>query len=151
MISLRDSIEIHTTPGRVFAWLSRMPEVYTSWHPDHIACRVLHGSMLDEGSQIECEEYIHGKLHSMRFRVTKVDLDKRIEFEVEGMGRGSFETDPEGDSVRFVAELDIGSDTPIIGRAFDFIFPLLFSKRIQSMRQHMGEESHNLKTILESE
>jgi len=151
MISLRDSIEIHTTPGQLFAWLGRMPQEYESWHPDHVACRVLHGSILEVGSKIECEEYLHGKLHSMRFRMTKVVPDKRVEFEVAGMGRGAFEAQVNGDTVRFVAELDIGSDAPIIGRLFDFIFSCLFNQRIETMRQHMAEEGHNLKAILESE
>jgi hypothetical protein len=151
MISLRDSIEIHTTSRQLFTWVGRMPQEYTSWHPDHVACRVLHGAMLEVGSVLECEEYLHGKLHSMRFRKRKVVPDKRIEFQVKGMGRGAFEAQPSGDTIRFVAELDIGSDAPIIGQLFDFIFSRLFNQRIESMRQHMAEEGRNLKAILESE
>ena len=126
MILLRDSIEIHTTPGQIFAWLGRLPQVYTLWHPDHVACRVLHGSLLEQGSEFECEEYLHRKLHTMRFRVTKVFADKRIEFDVVGMGRGAFEVQEYRDKVKFVAELEIGSDALIIGRLFDLIFPLVF-------------------------
>ena len=151
MISLRDRVEIQTTPAQVFAWLGCMPQEYQAWHPDHVACRVLQGSMLEVGSEIACEEYLHGKLHAMRFRMTKVIPDKRVEFEVEGMGRGAFEAEESGDGVRFVAELDIGSEAPILGRLFDFIFPRLFKNRIEAMRQHMAEEGKNLKTILESD
>src|SRR5512139_2287478 len=103
MISLKDSIEIHTTPRQLFAWLGRMPQEYRSWHPNHIACRVIHGSLLEAGSEIECQEILHGKLHSMRFRMTKVVPDERVEFAVAGMGRGAFEAQPIGDTVRFVA------------------------------------------------
>jgi hypothetical protein len=149
MISIRDSIEIQTTPQELFAWLERMPQEYKSWHPDHVSCRVIHGSMLEVGSVIECQEYLHGKLHSMRFRITKVVPNKRVEFEVEGMGRGTFEAQATGDNVRFVAGLDIGSDAPVIGRLFDFIFSLFFEQRIESMRQHMVEEGENLKQLLE--
>ena len=149
MISLRDSIEIYTTPKQLFAWLGRMPEEYTSWHPDHVACRELQGSILGVGSEIECEEFLHGKLHSMRFRMTKVLPNKRIEFIIEGMGRGAFEAEAEGDIARFNAELDIGLDAPIIGRLFDFIFSLFFNRRIEAMRRHMAEEGRNLKEILE--
>lgn len=150
MISLRDSVEIRTTPGELFAWLGRMPEEYESWHPDHVACRVLHGSVLEVGSEIECQEYLHGKLHSLRFRMTKVIPDRRVEFVIERMGRGAFEAQANGDTVTFVAELDIGSDAPIVGRFVDFIISRLFNQRIESMRQHMAEEGRNLKTILES-
>ncbi|MFC1618328.1 hypothetical protein ACFL45_00110 [Candidatus Neomarinimicrobiota bacterium] len=150
MISLRDSIEIITTPGQLFAWLDRMPQVYTSWHPDHVACRSLHGSILEVGSEIESEEILHGKLHSIRFRTTKVIPDKRVEFVIDGMGRGAFEARENDATVSFIAELDMGSDMPIIGRLFDFILPLFFNRRIEAMRRHMVEEGQNLKAILES-
>ena len=149
MISLRDSIEIQTTPQELFAWLGRMPQEYEAWHQDHVVCRVLHGSMLEVGSEIECQEYLHGKLHIMRFRMTKIVPDKRVEFEVVGMGRGTFEAQQTGDAVMFVAGLDIGYDAPIIGRLFDFIFAWFFEQRIESMRQHMVEEGENLKQLLE--
>jgi len=149
VISLRDRVEIHTTPGQLFAWLGRMPEEYKSWHPDHVACRVVHGSVLEVDSEIECQEYLHGKLHSLRFRMTKVIPDRRVEFVIERMGRGAFEAQANDDTVTFVAELDIGSDAPIVGRFVDFIISRLFNQRIESMRQHMAEEGRNLKTILE--
>jgi len=126
-----------------------MPEEYKSWHPDHVACRVVHGSVLEVDSEIECQEYLHGKLHSLRFRMTKVIPDRRVEFVIERMGRGAFEAQANDDTVTFVAELDIGSDAPIVGRFVDFIISRLFNQRIESMRQHMAEEGRNLKTILE--
>jgi hypothetical protein len=150
MISLRDSIEILTTPRQLFAWLDRMPQVYTSWHPDHVACRVAHGSILEVGSELECEEFLHGKLHSMSFRTTRVIPEKRVEFEIAGMGRGAFEAEGKGDIVRFVTELEIGLDMLIVGPLLDFIFSLFFNKRIDAMKQHMAEEGRNLKAILES-
>ena len=149
MISLKDSVEIQTTPQELFAWLGQMPQEYKAWHRDHVACRVIHGSILEVGSEIECQEYLHGKLHTMRFRMTKVIPDKRVEFEVEGLGRGIFEVQQTGNNVMFVAGLDIGYDAPIIGRLFDFIFSLFFEQRIESMRQHMVEEGENLKQLLE--
>jgi len=150
MISLTDSIEIQTTPQELFAWFEQMPQEYRSWHQDHVACRVLHGSMLEEGSEIECQEYLHGKLHSMRFRMTKVVPNKRVEFEVIRMGRGAFEAEANGDTVRFISELDIGSDAPVIGRLFDFFFSWFFKQRIEAMRQHMVEEGQNIKQLLEA-
>ena len=151
MISLRDSIEIQTTANQVFTWLESMPQEYGAWHPDHVACEVTHGSMLEVGCEIECKEYLHGKLHSMRFRMTKVIPDKRVEFAIERMGRGAFEVQESNDKVMFVAELDIGSDRPILGPIIDLLFTLFFRQRIEAMRQHMAEEGENLKGILESE
>lgn len=151
MIFLRDRIEIHTTPSRLFSWLEKMPQEYKSWHQDHVACRVIQGSMLEVGSEIECEEYLHGKLHSMRFRMTKVVPNERLEFVIERMGRGAFQVQSDKDVVIFVAELNIGSASPIIGPIFDLIFSLFFSDRIDAMGQHMAEEGENLKAILELE
>jgi len=150
MILLKDSIEIHATPKQVFAWLGRMPQEYTAWHPDHVACRVIHGSMLEVGSEIECEEYLHGKLHSLRFRMTKVVPGKRVEFEVVGMGQGAFEAQAVNDHVRFIAELEMGTEVPLIGLLFDWIFACFFKQRIVEMRQHMAEEGQYLKAILEA-
>ena len=150
MISLRDSIEIRTTANQVFTWLESMPQEYGAWHPDHVACRVIQGSMLEVGCEIECKEYLHGKLHSMRFRMTKVIPDKRVEFVIERMGRGAFEVQVKEDVVIFVAELDIGSGSPIFGPVFDLIFSLFFPQRIEAMRQHMTEEGENLRAIFES-
>jgi len=86
----------------------------------------------------------------MRLSPTKLIPDRRIEFAIEGMGRGAFEAEVGGDTVGFVAELDIGSDAPLIGRLFDLIFSWFFRQRIDAMRQHMAEEGRNLKAILES-
>ncbi|MFH1852455.1 MAG: SRPBCC family protein [Candidatus Neomarinimicrobiota bacterium] len=150
MISLRDSIDIRTTPGEVFAWLEQMPRHYTLWHPAHVSCRVLHGSLLAVGSEIECEEFLHGKSHKLRFRITNVVPDQRVEFAIAGMGRGAFEARGNGYDVRFTAELEIGSRVKFIDRLLDFVFLLLFRNRIAAMRQHMLEEGRNLKAILET-
>jgi hypothetical protein len=83
--------------------------------------------------------------------MTKVVPNKRVEFVIERMGRGAFEVQANSDTVRFVAELDIGSESPIFGSLFDFIFSRFFRQRIEAMRQHMAEEGENLKEILESE
>ena len=103
--------------------------------------------MLEVGSEIECQEYLHGELHSLKFRITKVIPDKRIEFKVIGFGYGAFDVQLVGENVIFFAELDIGSKIPVIGTFFDLIFPRLFRGRIKAMQQHMAEEGQNLKSI----
>ena len=151
MIRLQDQIEIRTTPEQIWSWLDDLPQVYQSWHPDHVDCRMLHGSLLTVDSEVECQEYLHGKLHTLRFRMTKVIPNKRVEYVVDGLGHGAFETQTsKGGWVHFVAELDIGSDTPIIGWTVDNIFQWFFNARLESMRQHMREEGQNLKAILEA-
>jgi hypothetical protein len=150
LIELRDSIRIQTTPEQLFNWLESMPQEYGYWHVDHIACRVIKGSMFQPGSEIECKEYLHGKLHTMRFRPTRVDPGRRMEYEIVALGRGAFEVIPKGEEVEFVAELGLGSDFPIVGRLVDAVLRALLGRRLEAMRQHMREEGQNLKKILES-
>ena len=104
---------------------------------------------LEVGSKIECQEYLHGELHSLTFRISKVIPNERVEFAVLGMGRGAFEVESMDDHVRFIAELDIGSELPIIGMLVDKLFSSFFLGRIEAMKQHMVEEGYNLKEILE--
>ena len=150
MITLRDSITIRATPEHVFKWLEAMPREYKSWHPDHVACRVINGSMLQPGSEIECKEYLHGKLHTMRFRATRIDPGRRMEYVIAGLGKGAFEVTPRDDQVEFVAELGLGSDSPMLDRAVDTFLRALFGRRLDAMRQHMRDEGENLKKIIES-
>lgn len=150
MIKLSDRIRIQTTPEQLFQWLESLPREYLSWHPDHVACRVLKGTMLQPGSEIECEEYLHGKLHTMRFRLTAVDPGRRMEYEIMALGRGAFEAIPKGEEVDFVAELGLGFELSVVGGLTDAILRVLLSRRLEAMRQHMREEGQNLKKIIES-
>jgi hypothetical protein len=149
MINLIDRIRIRTTPQKLFDWLEAMPQEYSSWHPDHVACRVLKGAPFQPGSEIECQEVLHGKLHAMRFRPTRVDPGRRLEYEILGLGKGAFEAVPEEEGIEFVAELDLGSGAPILGWLIDTVLRTLFRSRLEAMRQHMLEEGQNLKQILE--
>ena len=150
MIRLQDSIRIRTTPGHIFKWLESMPSEYCAWHPDHVACRVLHGSMFQAGSEIKCQEFLHGKLHTMRLRPRRIDPGRCVEYEIAGLGGGFFEVVPEGEEVDFIAGLALGSDFPVLGQLVDVVLRSFFGRRLEAMRQHMREEGWNLKQILES-
>jgi len=73
-----------------------------------------------------------------------------MEYEIMTLGRGAFEVIPKGEEVEFVAELELGSDAPIVGRLVDAILRMFLSRRLDAMRQHMREEGQNLKKIIES-
>ena len=82
-ITLTDSIEIRTSPEKVFDFLVHLVDdkSYRIWHPeDHIAFRWLKGKPWEEGSEVYAEEYIHGKVHKLKFIVTKVVPGKEIEY-----------------------------------------------------------------------
>lgn len=127
-----------------------MPQEYVSWHPDHVACHVVKGSLLQPGCEIKCQEFLHGQLHTLRLRLTRVDPGKRIEYMIPGFGRGAFEVISEEDKVEFVAELGLGSTLPIVGPLIDAVLRTLLRPRLEAMRQHMREEGQNLKKIIES-
>ena len=65
-LTLKDSIEIKTTPEKIFDFLTNLVdnESYRAWHPnDHVALRWIEGQPWEERSVVLAEEYIHGKLH----------------------------------------------------------------------------------------
>jgi len=74
-----------------------------------------------------------------------------MEYEIAGLGNGAFEVIPRDNEVEFVAELGLGSDSPILGRAVDAFLRALFGRRLEAMRGHMREEGENLKKIIESD
>ena len=83
MINLKDSIEVKASPEKVFQWLmQRMKdkESYQAWHPDHVDIRWIKGEPLQEGSIVYAEEYLHGDLHKLKFRITKIVPNRLIEY-----------------------------------------------------------------------
>ena len=79
-VILTDSIKIKTTPEKIFEFLTGIvdDESYRAWHQeDHVSFRWLKGPPWTEGSVIYAEEYIHGKLHKLKFKITQIVPKKR--------------------------------------------------------------------------
>jgi len=116
-----------------------------------VECRYLKGTSLSEvGSVLYVEEYVHGELHRLKFRTTKVIPNSRLEYKAGlGMG-GAFEIVPQENNVLFIADVTIGSKIPVIGWLLDRIMEMLFSDRLKALQQHMAEEGENLKQSLEN-
>jgi hypothetical protein len=151
MILLQDSVEIKTSPERIFDWLQHLPEHYLAWHPDHVACRFLKGEAFEEGSILYAEEYIHGKLHRLKFRTTGVVPNNRLEYQVFPGFKGGFIIQPLNGTVRFTATLTLGTRMPILGWMLDQVLEKLFTHQLDAMRRHMQEEGENIKQLLEAE
>jgi uncharacterized protein YndB with AHSA1/START domain len=82
-VVLKDSIEIKTTAEKVFHFLTSIvdDDSYRAWHKeDHVSFRWLKGNPWTEGSVLYAEEYIHGKLHKLKFEIIKIVPSKRIEY-----------------------------------------------------------------------
>ena len=167
MIKLKDSIEVEAPAERVFEWLCqhmRDKESYQAWHPDsHLAVfikppfwrvdiRWIKGRPLQEGSIVYAEEYLHGVLHKLKFRITKIVPNRKIEyrslFPLSLLSPGNtFLIEPRGDnSCIFTA---MGS-LRIPRRLFEKMHKN-HKKKIEATEQHMKEEGQNLKKALENQ
>ena len=152
---LTHSIEIRTTPEKIFAFLSNLVDdkSYRAWHSDdHLALRWLKGSPWQEGSVIYAEENIDGELHKLTFVVTRIVPNREIEyvpvsrFRRRYTSKYTFSVEPKDTSCVFTATVHVR--VPLLPR-------LLAKKRVErglsSVQKHMKEEGENLKRILESE
>jgi hypothetical protein len=154
-ITLTDSIEIKTTPEKVFNFLIHITDdkSYRIWHPeDHIALRWLKGKPWEEGSEVYAEEYIHGKLHKLKFIVTKVVSSKEIEYVPSSwflrkiFPKNTFYIEPKEDTCIFTA-----SGTYRVGWIVRTFAENKLNIGLSSVKKHMKEEGENLKRILEGE
>jgi len=153
-VFLTDSIEIRTTPEKVFEFFRSLVDdaSYRAWHPDdHVTMRWTKGSPCQEGSVVYAEERMHGKLHKLTFVTTKVVPNRQIEFSPVSwflrryFPKNTFSIEPKGDSCVFTATIHIR--LPLLPR-------LLAKKSVErglsSVRKHIKEEGENLKKILEA-
>jgi hypothetical protein len=153
MITLRDSIEAEARAEEVYRWLTqrmRDKESYRAWHPDHVDIRWIKGEPLEEGSIVYAEEYLHGDLHKLKFRITKIVpnrlIEYRILFPLSLLAPGNkFIIEPTGsDACTFTATGSL--------RMPEWLFRKMHRKhahKIEATRQHMREEGLNLKLALE--
>jgi hypothetical protein len=151
---LTDSIKIKTTPEKIFNFLTGIVDdaSYRAWHEsDHLSFRWLKGQPWTEGSIMYAEEYLHGKLHTFKFEVTKIIPNERIEYTPTSrlirkfFPKNEFIIEQKGESCLFIAS---GTDrVGWIGKAF---FKKAIDKGMSSVKSHMKEEGENLKEILES-
>ena len=146
MITLKDAIEIKTTADNIFNWLKNLDKHYKEWHPDHVKWINETGG-LSEGDIVYYEEYLHGALHKIRSKITKVEKNKRIEFKNLSpvsiiCPKGSFIIEPRGETCIFTATLSF---------RFGNLFLKLAKSRVEALKKHIGEEGGNLKRLLEKE
>jgi hypothetical protein len=149
MITLKDTVEIKATPERIIDFFLNFKENFYAWHPDHVECRYLTPGPLKENSVIYFEEYLHGKLHKLKLRITLIKPDSRIEYKTFMGTKGVFVMEPGGATTLFTAEMHMGSNMPVLGKIMDIIMLKFLSRQLEGIRQHMVEEGQNLKNILE--
>ncbi|MCK4399309.1 MAG: SRPBCC family protein [Methanophagales archaeon] len=145
MIILKDTIEIKTTPENIFEWFAHLDENYSAWHPDHVKCCWVKGEPAEEGSIFYAEEYLHGKLHKLKFLITKIEPNRKIEFKLLFpmsiiCPTGSFIIESREKRCIFTATLSF---------RFGWLFSKLAKNRVEAIEKHIKEEGNNLKRLLE--
>ena len=154
-VILTDSIEIKTTPEKIFNFFANLvdDESYRAWHPDdHVVLRWIEGQPWDEGSVVYAEEYIHGKLHKLKFVVTKVIPNREIEYAPVSwllrryFPKNTFSVEQKEGTCVFTA-----TGTYRIGWLVKTFAKKRLERGLSSVKKHMKEEGENLKRILEEE
>jgi hypothetical protein len=151
-IFLEHSIGIRTTPEEIWNFFLNLETNYTTWHPqDHVIFRWLKGKPWEEGSVIYAEEILHGKVHKLKYVVTKVVPGREITFSpVSRLLRTYFPKnmliiEQKGDICTFTATGHI---------RVGWLVRKLARKKLEfglaEASRHMREEAENLKAILEA-
>ena len=154
MVTLKDSIEVIATPEKVFEWLVqrfRDKASYQAWHADHVDIRWIKGEPLKEGSIAYAEEYLHGVLHKLKFRITKIVPNRVIEysplFPLSLLAPGNrFLIEPKGEeSCIFTATGSLRLPEWLFGK-----WNKNLMNKIEATERHMKEEGENLKRAIEN-
>jgi hypothetical protein len=149
MITLQDKIEIRTSPEQVFDFFVHFREHFMVWHPDHVRCWYLKDGPLREGSTFFVQEYLHTKVRTLEFLVTRLVPYSRIEYKIPPMVKGAFVIERREPDVLFTAEICFGTETPLLRNLLDRVLRMFMGRRLEALQQHMVEEGRNLKLILE--
>ena len=146
-IVLKDTVEINTTPEKIWDFWANMDKNYKAWHPeDHILFRWTKGRPMEEGSTIYAEEVVGGQL--LKGKVTCVGVVPNRKFALKLPFPRSFFCkyeyliEPRGENTAFTAYTYLK-------------YPGFAQKRIDSVievgEKHVREEGENLKRILEGD
>jgi len=154
-IVLTNSIEIKAAPEKIVDFFAHITddESYRAWHPDdHVALRWLKGKPWQEGSIVYSQEYFHGKLHKMKFVITKVIPNRKVEFAPLSrflrmfFPMNSFTIEPKGDVciLTTTCRLRVGWLVKTLAKG-------KLELGLSIAKKHMKEEGENLKRIVESQ
>jgi len=152
-VVITDAVEIGVPPEKVFDFFLQIVDdaSYRTWHPiDHVTFRWIRGNPYEEGSVAYAEEYLHGQLHKLKFRISKIVPNREIEYVPLSrllrifFPKNRFEIRPSRDGCVFTAEVYLR-----IGRIARALAKRKLEMGLSSVRKHMKEEGENLKRILE--
>jgi hypothetical protein len=155
MLNKKFTILFNATPEKVFEWLVQRfkdKASYQAWHADHVDMRWIKGEPLKEGSIAYAEEYLHGVLHKLKFRITKIVPNRVIEysalFPLSLLAPGNrFLIEPKGEeSCMFTATGSLRLPGWLFGK-----WNKNLMDKLEATKRHMKEEGENLKRAIEND
>lgn len=148
---LKDSIEINTTPEKIWEFFTDLEKNYTQWHPeDHILFRSTKGKPLQKGSAFYAEQYVMGKVQKYKGTFTEIIPGRKIVFKFSWpvsiiTPRIEWLIEPKGSSCVFTAITYMR-----LGKLYQRLFKKGMRNLIDSHDKHVKKEGENLKMIMES-
>lgn len=149
-----DTIEINASAEKVFDYLvdhMTDSERYQQWHPEHRVMEWIKGDPMAEGSVAYCEEYLEDQLQKLKFKFTRVERPRRIEYRVlfplSLFAPGNaFDIQPLGeDRCKLVASGKINMSEKTFLKMHEY-----HAEKMRLTKRHMKEEGENIKQALES-
>jgi uncharacterized protein YndB with AHSA1/START domain len=147
---LSGSIEIKTTPEKIWEFFTNLEKNYKAWHPqDHILFKWTKGKPMESGSNWYGEEVVRGKVFKLKGTIGEVIQNRKIVFKYSfpiSLVAPRFEwlIETKGLNSVFIAKSYL--------RAGDLFYKLSkkeMETKIEMHNEHVREEGENLKKILE--
>ena len=148
-LELGHSIEINTTPEKIWNFLKN-PENYTTWHPkDHIKIIWTEGNPFELGSKLYSEQLVFGKVQKYNGQIKEVIPNRKVVF------RFKFPVSLISPEIEWLIEPK-GSNSVFTAISYiraGYLYKKLFKKGMKNLitehNRHVSEEGENLKKILE--
>ena len=149
---LSDSVEINTTPEKIWEFFTNLEKNYKAWHPgDHILFKWTEGKPMESGSRWYGEEIVRGKLFKLKGTIGEVIPNRKIVFNFAfpvSLVAPKFEwlIEPKGSTSVFTARSYLRA-----GEFYLKFFKKEMNYKLDLHNKHVREEGENLKRILESD
>jgi uncharacterized protein YndB with AHSA1/START domain len=147
---LKNSIEIETSPERIWEFFAGLEQNYRTWHPeDHILFKWTRGTPMETGAHFYAEQYAMGKITKYKGTIGEVIPNRKIVFNLSFpmsllSPKFEWQIEPKERNAVF---------TDISYLNFERFLRTFHRKDLENLieahHKHTGEERRNLKKILE--
>jgi hypothetical protein len=149
-LELKHSIEINTTPEKIWNFFKNIEKNYTSWHPeDHIKFIWSEGKPLEVGSTTYSEQLVFGKPQKYKGFVKEIIPNRKIVFGFKYpvsliSPNIEWRIEPKGSKTIFTAITYMRA-----GHFYKKLFKKGMKNLITEHDRHVAEEGEKLKKLLE--